>query len=143
MGTHKGATLTGSALAITVSFISKLWRSSYFNMLYLWSFFSPWNLDWMHRLYLSHLVHSSLLTYCSVLSVHVLSLLYSWIFCYVFITNVVTKHFCPDKLIDQLPGSWVWKAAMNFCKVRYVWIITWRKKANNFQIAKVQLQDFA
>ena len=35
-------------------------------MLFFWSSFSPWNLEWMLLLYLFHLVNSSLLAYCSI-----------------------------------------------------------------------------
>ena len=46
-------------------------------MLYFWSSFSPWNLEWMYQLYLFHLIYLYLLAYCSVLSLHGFSV--SWL----------------------------------------------------------------
>ena len=69
----------------------------------------------MFLLYLFHLIHFSLLAYCSVLSVHglpVICVLTSEYFVmfsgYVFITNMVAKIFCPDKQIaNRLTSSQV------------------------------------
>ena len=92
------------ALALTVNFISKFWRSSKFWDTFLLISFSPWNFEWMFFLYLFHLSHSFLLAYCSVLSVHglpvswCLALEYFTMFlAYVFITNMVAKGFYPVK----------------------------------------------
>ena len=49
-------------------------------MLSFWSYFNPWNLEWMHRLYIFQLIHSSSLACCSVLSVYGQSL-GTWVFC--------------------------------------------------------------
>ena len=46
-------------------------------MLSFWSSFSPWNLEWMYLLHIFHLTRSTLLAYCSDLSV--LGLSVSWL----------------------------------------------------------------
>ena len=79
--------------------------------------YNPWNLH-----YLLQLMHSSLLAYCLVLSVHGLSLSLDFsVFCYVFhlcfrtyvfITNMVATVFCPYKQIDYFPGPCVKRAAI-------------------------------
>ena len=48
-----------------------------FEIFSFWFFCSPWNLEWMFLLYLFHLIHSSLLEYCSVLFVYGLPV--SWL----------------------------------------------------------------
>ena len=78
----------------------------------------------MFRLYLFQLIHSSLLACCSVLSVHGLlsvclltsEYFVTYVFGVVFITNMVTKMFCPDKQIDWFPGPWLWKAPILYNK---------------------------
>ena len=105
-----------SELALTVNFISNFWQFESclnFEILSFWFSCSPWNLEWMFLLYLFHLIHSSLLAYCSVLSVHSLSV--SWLqsryfvmfSAYVFITNMVAKIFVPTNRLtsSQVPAN--------------------------------------
>ena len=48
-----------------------------FEIFFFWFSCSPWNLEWVFLLYLFHLIHSSLLEYCSVLPVYGLPV--SWL----------------------------------------------------------------
>ena len=114
METHKVVTLSLS-WTLSASFEGGL----NFEILSFWFSCSPWDLEWMFLLYLFHLIHSFLLAYCSVLSVHGLSV--SWLqryfvmlSAYVFITNIVAKTFCPDKQTDWFTGPCLWKAVIDF-----------------------------
>ena len=63
------ATSSLSQLNFSASFKVRL----NFEILSFWFSCSRWTLEWMFLLYLFHLIHSSLLAYCSVLFVHGLS----------------------------------------------------------------------
>ena len=85
MKTHKVATLSLRWLEQLGTLSASFEGCANFDMLSFWSFFSPWKLEWMYFLYLLLLIHSSLLAYCSVLSVHGLRLSLDFrVFCYVF-----------------------------------------------------------